>query len=40
MFAASAQANETVIRKALTEQFPGAQISSVTKTPYSGLFEV
>ena len=40
MFAATAQANETVIRKALTEQFPGAQISSVTKTPYSGLFEV
>ncbi|MHB1145134.1 MAG: DsbC family protein [Thiobacillus sp.] len=40
MFAATAQANETVIRKALTQQFPGAQISSVTKTPYSGLFEV
>ena len=40
MFAATAQANESVIRKALTEQFPGAQISSVTKTPYSGLFEV
>ncbi len=40
VFAATAQANETVIRKALTAQFPGAQISSVTKTPYSGLFEV
>ena len=40
MFAATAQANEAVIRKALSEQFPGAQISSVTKTPYSGLFEV
>lgn len=40
MFAATAQANESVIRKALTQQFPGAQISSVTKTPYSGLFEV
>jgi thiol:disulfide interchange protein DsbC len=40
MFAATAQANEAVIRKALTQQFPGAQISSVTKTPYSGLFEV
>jgi thiol:disulfide interchange protein DsbC len=39
-FAATAQANEAVIRKALTQQFPGAQISSVTKTPYSGLFEV
>jgi thiol:disulfide interchange protein DsbC len=40
MFAATAQADESVIRKALTQQFPGAQISSVTKTPYSGLFEV
>jgi len=40
MFAASAQANESVIRKALTQQFPGAQISSVKPTPYSGLFEV
>jgi len=40
MFAATAQANESVIRKALTQQFPGATISSVQKTPYSGLFEV
>jgi thiol:disulfide interchange protein DsbC len=40
MFAATAQANESVIRKALTQQFPGAQIVSVKKTPYSGLFEV
>jgi thiol:disulfide interchange protein DsbC len=40
LFAATAQANESVIRKALLQQFPGAQISSVTKTPYSGLFEV
>jgi len=40
MFSATAQANESVIRKALTQQFPGAQIASVTKTPYSGLFEV
>ncbi len=40
MFAATAQANESVIRKALGQQFPGAQIGSVTKTPYSGLFEV
>ena len=38
--ATSAQANESVIRKALTERFPGAQITSVKKTPYSGLFEV
>ena len=40
LFAASAQADEAVIRKALTQQFPGAQISSVKPTPYSGLFEV
>jgi len=40
LFAASAQANEAVIRKALTQQFPGANITSVQKTPYSGLFEV
>lgn len=40
MFAATAQADESVIRKALSQQFPGAQISSVSKTPYSGLFEV
>jgi thiol:disulfide interchange protein DsbC len=40
MFAATAQANEAVIRKALTQQFPGATIASVQKTPYSGLFEV
>ena len=40
MFAATAQANETVIRKALTDRFPGATITSVQKTPYSGLFEV
>ncbi|OYX30988.1 MAG: thiol:disulfide interchange protein [Hydrogenophilales bacterium 32-62-9] len=40
MFAATAQANESVIRKTLTQQFPGANIASVQKTPYSGLFEV
>lgn len=40
LFVATAQANESVIRKALTQQFPGATISSVQKTPYSGLFEV
>jgi thiol:disulfide interchange protein DsbC len=37
---AQAQANETVIRKALTQQFPNAKISSIKKTPYSGLYEV
>ena len=40
MFAAAAQANEPLIRKTLTAQFPGASITSVQKTPYSGLFEV
>ncbi|MCA1926362.1 MAG: DsbC family protein [Thiobacillus sp.] len=40
MAATGAQASETVVRKALTERFPGAQISSIKKTPYSGLFEV
>ncbi len=40
LVAASAQANESAIRQALAQQFPGAKISSVTKTPYSGLFEV
>ncbi|OZA29883.1 MAG: thiol:disulfide interchange protein [Hydrogenophilales bacterium 17-64-11] len=40
LFAGSAQANEPLIRKALTQQFPGANIASVQKTPYSGLFEV
>ncbi len=40
MAATGAQASEQVVRKAITERFPGAQISSVKKTPYSGLFEV
>lgn len=38
--AAGAHAGEKEIRKALTERFPAAQISSVKATPYSGLFEV
>ena len=40
MFSVHAEASETVIRSALTKQFPNAQIQSITKTPYSGLFEV
>ena len=40
LVATAAHANESVIRKTLASQFPGAQISSVVKTPYSGLFEV
>lgn len=39
-FAASAQADEALIRKALTQQFPGSDISSIRATPYSGLFEI
>lgn len=38
--ATGAHASEAVIRKALSERFPGAQVTSVTKTPYSGLYEV
>lgn len=38
--AAAAHAGEAEIRKALTDRFPGAKISSVAKTPYSGLYEV
>lgn len=40
MLSAAAHANEATIRKALTQQFPGAKISMVKATPYSGLFEV
>ncbi len=40
MAAMGAHAGEKEIRKALTERFPGAKISSVAKTPYSGLFEI
>ena len=40
MLSSCAEASESVIRKALESQFPRAQISSIVKTPYSGLFEV
>ena len=40
LLTASAHADESDIRKALAQQFPGAKISSVQKTPYSGLYEV
>jgi thiol:disulfide interchange protein DsbC len=36
----SAHAGEAQIRKAITGKFPGAQIASVSKTPYGGLYEV
>ena len=35
-----AQADEAAIRKVLGEKFPEANIASVQKTPYSGLYEV
>ena len=35
-----AHADEATIRKVLGGKFPGAQIASINKTPYSGLFEV
>ena len=38
--AASAQANEAEIRKAMQARFPGVPVESVTKTPFAGIFEV
>jgi thiol:disulfide interchange protein DsbC len=35
-----ALSGEADIRKALSTQYPGTEISSITKTPYGGLFEV
>ncbi len=35
-----AHADEATIRKVLGGKFPGAQIASINKTPYGGLFEV
>lgn len=40
LLACSANADQTTIKKNLAAQFPGAQITSVTKTPYAGLYEV
>jgi thiol:disulfide interchange protein DsbC len=40
-FAASAaQAGEAEIKKTIETQFVGSKVQSVTKTPYSGLYEV
>lgn len=36
----AAHAGEAEIRKAISGKFPEAQISSISKTPYSGLYEV
>lgn len=38
--ACTANADQASIKKNLLEKFPGADIVSVTKTPYSGLYEV
>lgn len=38
--AAIAHADEAAIRKAVTAKFPKAQVQSVTKQPYLGLYEV
>jgi thiol:disulfide interchange protein DsbC len=38
--ASAAQADEASIRKALQAKFPQAEIQSVTKLPYLGLYEV
>jgi thiol:disulfide interchange protein DsbC len=38
--AATAQANEALIRKTLESRAPGIRIESVTKTPYLGMWEV
>ena len=40
LLACSANADQTAIKKTLAAQFPGAEISSITKTPYAGLYEV
>ncbi|BBP02904.1 thiol:disulfide interchange protein DsbC [Sulfuriferula plumbiphila] len=40
LLACTANADEAGIKKTLLEKFPGADITSITKTPYSGLYEV
>lgn len=40
LLACSANADQASIKSVLIEKFPGANISSITKTPYSGLYEV
>lgn len=40
LMACSANADEAAIKKTLQGQFPDANISSVAKTPYAGLYEV
>lgn len=40
LMACSASADEAAIKKALLARFPGADIPSIAKTPYAGLYEV
>ncbi len=40
LLACSANADPVSIKTVLAEKFPGANISSITKTPYAGLYEV
>ena len=40
LLVATAHADDASIRKNLSARFPGTQISSITKTPYAGLYEV
>ncbi|MGH8756870.1 MAG: disulfide isomerase DsbC N-terminal domain-containing protein, partial [Burkholderiales bacterium] len=40
IFAGTAAADEASVRKAVQAKFPDANIESVTKTPYFGLYEV
>ncbi|BBP02004.1 DsbC family protein [Sulfuriferula nivalis] len=40
LLACTANADQASIKSVLSEKFPNADISSITKTPYSGLYEV
>jgi thiol:disulfide interchange protein DsbC len=40
LLGAAAHAGEAEIRKAFQSKFPGMEVSSVSKTPYGGLYEV
>lgn len=40
IFSGTSTADEATVRKAVQEKFPDANIQSVTKTPYFGLYEV
>ena len=40
LLACTANADQASIKSVLIEKFPGADITSITKTPYAGLYEV